>query len=58
VLIPIDPTIWFDNVENGAAAIVGQETVQYIGKIYKYYVAYETLRPAVPASATAVPSQK
>lgn len=53
-----DATIWFGNVENGAAAIVGQETVQYVGKIYKYYVAYEAIRSPAAASATADPSQK
>lgn len=53
-----DSTIWFDNVENGAAAIVGQETVQYVGKIYKYYVAYDSLREAPPANASADPAQK
>lgn len=53
-----DPAIWFGNVENGAAAIVGQETVQYVGKIYKYYISYETLRGPGPASATADPSRK
>ena len=53
-----DTTIWFGNVENGAAAIVGQETVQYVGKIYKYYVAYEAVRSPAPASATADPLQK
>ncbi|MBR0819899.1 lytic transglycosylase F [Bradyrhizobium liaoningense] len=53
-----DSTIWFGNVENGAAAIVGQETVQYDGKIYKHYISYETLRAPGPASATADPSQK
>jgi hypothetical protein len=26
-----------------AAAVVGQETVQYVGNIYKYYVVYSTL---------------
>jgi membrane-bound lytic murein transglycosylase MltF len=36
----LKPTVWFGNVENGAAAIVGYETVQYIGNIYKYYIAY------------------
>jgi membrane-bound lytic murein transglycosylase MltF len=38
-----DPNIWFGNVEHGAAAIVGQETVQYVGNIYKYYVVYSSL---------------
>ena len=31
-----DPNVWFGNVEHGAAAIVGRETVQYVGNIYKY----------------------
>jgi membrane-bound lytic murein transglycosylase MltF len=38
-----DPNVWFGNVEHGAAAIVGQETVQYVGNVYKYYVVYSTL---------------
>jgi membrane-bound lytic murein transglycosylase MltF len=38
-----DPNVWFGNVEHGAAAIVGQETVQYVGNIYKYYVVYSSL---------------
>jgi len=42
--------VWFGNVENGAAAIVGQETVQYIGNIYKYYIAYTALVPVAEAS--------
>ncbi|MGY4575624.1 lytic transglycosylase F [Bradyrhizobium sp. USDA 3256] len=54
----LDPTVRFGNVENGAAAIVGRETVQYVGKIYKYYISYESLRSPAPASATADPSQK
>ena len=37
----LDPNRWFGNVENGAAAIVGRETVQYVSNIYKYYVAYD-----------------
>jgi len=36
----LDPNVWFGNVENGAAKIVGRETVQYVGNIYKYYIAY------------------
>lgn len=36
----LDEDRWFGNVENGAAAIVGRETVQYVSNIYKYYVAY------------------
>lgn len=36
----LNPNLWFGNVENGAARIVGRETVQYVGNIYKYYIAY------------------
>lgn len=39
----LDPNIWFNNVEAGAARIVGQETVTYVSNIYKYYVAYRLL---------------
>ncbi|OOG70317.1 Membrane-bound lytic murein transglycosylase F [Ensifer sp. M14] len=39
----LDPDLWFGNVENAAAEIVGRETVQYVSNIYKYYVAYELL---------------
>jgi membrane-bound lytic murein transglycosylase MltF len=38
-----DPNIWFGNVEHGAAAIVGRETVQYVGNIHKYFIVYSTL---------------
>jgi membrane-bound lytic murein transglycosylase MltF len=40
VKMGLDPNVWFENVEQAAARIVGQETVQYVGNIYKYYVAY------------------
>lgn len=36
----LNPHVWFGNVEQGAAKIVGRETVQYVSNIYKYYVAY------------------
>jgi membrane-bound lytic murein transglycosylase MltF len=39
----LDPNVWFFNVEEGAGRIVGQETVQYVSNIYKYYVAYKLL---------------
>jgi membrane-bound lytic murein transglycosylase MltF len=39
----LDPNVWFGNVENAASEIVGQETVQYVSNIYKYYVAYSLL---------------
>jgi membrane-bound lytic murein transglycosylase MltF len=36
----LDPNVWFHHVENVAAERVGQETVRYVGNIFKYYVAY------------------
>ena len=36
----LDPNQWFNHVEQAAARIMGYETVQYVGNIYKYYVAY------------------
>ncbi|WP_457580585.1 transglycosylase SLT domain-containing protein [Ensifer canadensis] len=48
----LDPNLWFGNVENAAAAIVGRETVQYVSNIYKYYVAYELLADQTHESAT------
>ena len=37
----LDPNQWFGNVELVAAKEIGQETVQYISNLYKYYVAYK-----------------
>ncbi len=37
----LNPNIWFGNMEIAAAKDVGQETVTYVGNIYKYYVAYK-----------------
>jgi membrane-bound lytic murein transglycosylase MltF len=39
----LNPNIWFGNVENAAAAVVGRETVQYVSNIYKYYIAYTVM---------------
>jgi membrane-bound lytic murein transglycosylase MltF len=46
-----DPNVWFKNVEYAAAAAGRYETVQYIGNIYKYYVAYSRLLGAQAAQA-------
>ena len=40
----LDPNRWFGNVEHGALAVIGQETVQYVRNIYKYYLTYKLLR--------------
>ena len=37
----LDPNKWFGNVELMVAKDVGQETVNYVGNIYKYYIAYK-----------------
>ena len=36
----LDPTRWFGNVELATGKVTGQETVRYVGNIYKYYIAY------------------
>ncbi|WVT77005.1 lytic transglycosylase F (plasmid) [Sinorhizobium chiapasense] len=48
----LDPNLWFGNVENAAAAIVGRETVQYVSNIYKYFVAYSLLEAHDADAAT------
>lgn len=40
----LDKNVWFGNVEHAAARVVGRETVDYVGNIYKYYVAYKLAR--------------
>ena len=37
----LNPNQWFGNVELVVAKDVGQETVQYVSNIYKYYVAHK-----------------
>jgi membrane-bound lytic murein transglycosylase MltF len=37
----LDPNVWFGNVEVVASRDIGQETVQYVANIFKYYVAYK-----------------
>jgi membrane-bound lytic murein transglycosylase MltF len=37
----LDPNVWFGNVELVAAKDIGEETVDYVRNIYKYYVAYK-----------------
>lgn len=39
----LNPNVWFQNVEIAAAQKIGRETVDYVGNIYKYYVAYRML---------------
>jgi len=36
-----NPDLWFNNVEIIASVEIGHETVEYVGNIYKYYLAYK-----------------
>ena len=40
----LDPNQWFGNVELLVAQDVGQQPVQYVSNIYKYYVAYKLVQ--------------
>src|SRR5262249_20512655 len=37
----LNANVWFGNVERVVSDRVGPETVQYVGNIYEYYVAYK-----------------
>jgi membrane-bound lytic murein transglycosylase MltF len=50
----LDPNLWFNNVEQVAAARIGQETVRYVRNIYKYYVAYKLIEEADAAKKAAI----
>ena len=56
----LDPNLWFGNVEEEAAKVVGVETTQYVGNIYRYFVAYTLYlqRKAEAAAAKAAPDVK
>ena len=43
----LNPKIWFDNVEDLALEYIGQETVQYVSKIHKYYIAYTLIEESL-----------
>jgi membrane-bound lytic murein transglycosylase MltF len=54
----LDPNLWFNNVEQVAAARIGQETVRYVRNIYKYYVAYKLIEEANAAKQAAITGAK
>ncbi len=41
--IGLNPDRWYNNVEIAAARVIGRETVQYVGNITKYYLAYKRI---------------
>jgi membrane-bound lytic murein transglycosylase MltF len=40
----LNPNLWFGNVERIVSERIGRETVQYVGNIYKYYIAYRLVQ--------------
>jgi membrane-bound lytic murein transglycosylase MltF len=49
----LDPDVWFGNVEHVAAKVIGRETVQYVGNIHKYYIAYRIAAAREPEAEKA-----
>jgi len=39
----LNPNLWFNNVELIVAKEIGQETVQYVSNVYKFYACYRAL---------------
>ncbi len=37
----LDPNVWFANVEQVARRVIGNETVEYVADVNKYYIAYK-----------------
>jgi membrane-bound lytic murein transglycosylase MltF len=54
----LDQNKWFQNVEVVVARDIGRETVQYVGNIYKYYVAYDLIVRQGLATKVAPSSQQ
>ncbi|MEW7311368.1 lytic transglycosylase F [Buttiauxella gaviniae] len=44
-----DPNIWFNNVERIVQLRIGNETVQYVSNIFKYYVVYQLIMEQMKA---------
>lgn len=54
-LMGLDPNHWFNNVERVAQLKIGNETVQYVSNIFKYYVAYTLIKQQQQKKEQAVP---
>ncbi|MCF8044300.1 MAG: lytic transglycosylase F [Desulfarculaceae bacterium] len=46
----LDQNRWFRNAEIAALRLIGQETVQYVSNINKYYVLYQAIVDQAPSS--------
>ena len=54
----LDPDSWFNNVERVVAQSIGNQTVQYVRNIYKYYIAYQMLQEREQIKKAAVAREK
>ena len=51
----LDPHVWFNNVEKGAARVIGRETVQYVANIFKYYISFKLAEERLEAKKESLP---
>jgi membrane-bound lytic murein transglycosylase MltF len=49
----MDPNRWFYNVARVVSEQIGREPVQYVGNIYKYYIAYKLVSERLEAKESA-----
>ncbi|HQR39916.1 MAG TPA: lytic transglycosylase F, partial [Blastocatellia bacterium] len=54
----LDPNVWFQNVEVIVADRIGNETVNYVSNIYKYYTAYKLVQEIQAGRKAAVQAAK
>jgi membrane-bound lytic murein transglycosylase MltF len=54
----LNPDRWFRNVELAVLKLVGQETVQYVSNINRYYILYTTILQEEEAADAAAAAQK
>ena len=52
----LDPHVWFNNVETGAAKVIGRETVQYVANIFKYYISFKLAEERLEAKKESQPA--
>ena len=50
-----DQHVWFNNVETGAARLIGRETVQYVANIFKYYISFKLAEERLEAKKESLP---
>jgi len=51
----LDQHVWFNNVETGAARLIGRETVQYVANIFKYYISFRLAEERLEAKKESLP---